>query len=34
LIGDEIIVFLEEERIIVKGARVRFHPNQSPGSEP
>ena len=34
LIGDEIIVFLEEERILVKGARVRFHPNQSPGSEP
>lgn len=34
LIGDEIIVFLQEERILVKGARVRFHPNQSPGSEP
>ena len=34
LIGDEIIVFLDEERILVKGARVRFHPNQSPGSEP
>ena len=34
LIGDEIIVFLAEERILVKGARVRFHPNQSPGSEP
>jgi len=34
LIGDEIIVFLEEERILVKGARVRFHPDQSPGSEP
>ena len=34
LIGDEIIIFLEEERILVKGARVRFHPNQSPGSEP
>ena len=34
LIGDEIIVFLDEERILVKGARVRFHPNQSLGSEP
>ena len=34
LIGDEIIVFLEAERILVKGARVRFHPNQSSGSEP
>ena len=34
LIGDEIIVFLDEERILVKGARVRFHPNQSPGSAP
>ena len=34
LIGDEIIVFLAEERILVKGARVRFHPNQSPGGEP
>ena len=34
LIGDEITVFLDEERILVKGARVRFHPNQWPGSEP
>jgi lipopolysaccharide transport protein LptA len=34
LIGDEIVVFLEEERILVKGARVRFHPNPSPGNEP
>lgn len=34
LIGDEITVFLEEERIVVKGAHVRFHPNQSSGSEP
>lgn len=34
LTGDEIIVFLEEARILVKGARVRFHPNQSPGREP
>ena len=34
LIGDEIIVFLEDERILIKGARARFHPNQSPSSEP
>ncbi len=34
LIGDEIIVFLGEERLVVKGARVRFHPDPSPGSEP
>lgn len=34
LTGDEIIVFLAEERILVKGARVRFHPDQSSGSEP
>lgn len=34
LMGDEIIVFLGEERILVKGARVRFHPNQPLGSEP
>ena len=34
LMGNEIIVFLEEERILVKGARVRFHPDQSPGNEP
>ena len=33
LTGDEIIVFLEEERIVVKGAHMRFHPNQSPGGE-
>lgn len=34
LIGDEIIVFLDEERILVKGARVRFHPDQAPGNAP
>jgi lipopolysaccharide transport protein LptA len=34
LSGDEIIVFLEEERILVSGARVRFHPNRSSGSAP
>lgn len=34
LIGEEIIVFLEEGRILVNGARVRFHPDQSPGDEP
>ena len=32
--GDEIIVFLAEERILVSGARVRFHPDPSSGSEP
>ena len=32
--GDEIIVFLAEERILVSGARVRFHPEPSSGSEP
>ena len=32
--GEEIVVFLEEERILVSGARVRFHPDQSRGSEP
>ena len=34
LTGDEIIVFLEEARILVKGAHVRFHPDQSPDNEP
>ena len=34
LSGDEIVVFLEEERIIVSGARVRFHPAPSSGGEP
>lgn len=34
LAGDEITVFLAEARILVKGARVRFHPNQSPSREP
>ena len=34
LSGEEIVVFLEEERILVSGARVRFHPDQSHGSEP
>ena len=34
LSGDEIIVFLEEERIIVSGARVRFHADPSSGSAP
>ena len=32
--GEEIIVFLAEERILVSGARVRFHPDPSSGSEP
>ena len=32
--GHEIIVFLAEERILVSGARVRFHPEPSSGSEP
>ncbi len=31
--GEEIIVFLAEERILVSGARVRFHPDPSSGSE-
>ena len=34
LSGEEIIVFLEEGRILVSGARVRFHPHQSSGSQP
>lgn len=34
LSGEEIIVFLEEERILVSGARVRFHADQSSGSGP
>ena len=33
LIGDEITIFLAEERILVQGARVRFHPNESPDGE-
>lgn len=32
--GEEIVVFLEEERIFVSGAHVRFHPDQTPGGEP
>lgn len=34
LSGEEIVVFLEDGRILVSGARVRFHPDQSLGSEP
>ena len=34
LSGEEITIFLGEERILVKGARVRFHPNRLPGGEP
>jgi lipopolysaccharide export system protein LptA len=34
LSGEEIVVFLEEERILVSGARVRFHPDRSSDSEP
>ena len=34
LSGEEIVVFLEEERILVSGARVRFHADQSTGVEP
>ena len=34
LSGEKIIVFLEDERVLVSDARVRFHPHQSPGIEP
>ena len=34
LSGEEIIIFLEEDRILVSGAHVRFHPDPSSGSEP
>ena len=32
--GKEIVVFLEEEKILVSGAHVRFHPDQTPGGQP
>ena len=34
LTGEEIVVFLEEERILVSGARVRFRAEQPSGSVP
>lgn len=34
LTGEEIVVFLQEDKIVVKGARVLFHPRQTSANAP
>jgi lipopolysaccharide export system protein LptA len=34
LAGDEIVVFLQDERVLVKQARVLFHPRKTAGKTP